>query len=292
MAEILAAGAVLWRPGVKGPVEIAVVHRPKYDDWSLPKGKLEPGEPLWAAAAREVAEETGFSATLGRYLGQVRYPVGDATKTVDYVAARARSGGFRPNREVDELRWLPPREAGNLLSYPHDLDIVRAFSALPAELTTLALVRHATAGRRADWSGPDDLRPLSDAGWQEVKALRAILPLFGVDRVHSAPLLRCTQTVQQLAEDLGTPVIAEPMLSERGYTGHEDAAVARLRQIAAAGGTPVVCSQGGVIPDLLSRLAPDSGLDLDDAPHRKGSIWLLSFTREARLLAAHYIPTP
>jgi 8-oxo-(d)GTP phosphatase len=116
VSEILAAGAVLWRPGV----EIAVVHRPRYDDWSLPKGKLEPGESIWLAASREVREETGFSCTLGRYLAQHRYPVTrpePATKVVDYFAARAGSGSFQPNDEVDALRWVSLTEAGNLLTH-------------------------------------------------------------------------------------------------------------------------------------------------------------------------------
>jgi 8-oxo-(d)GTP phosphatase len=287
VAEILAAGGVLWRPNERD-VEVAVVHRPRYDDWSLPKGKLEPGETSWAAAAREVSEETGFVATLGRYLGRVSYPVRrpvPATKIVDYVAARARSGQFRPNREVDALRWVSPADAADLLSYPHDVDILRAFTALPADTTTVALIRHAKAGHREHWPGPDDRRPLSAAGWEQVKALRALLPLFGVDRVHSAPLVRCTQTVQQLAEDLGTAIVEEPLLSERGYVSHEPAAVARLHELASAGNTPVICSQGGVIPDLLSRLGQP------DAASRKASLWILSFTGRD-LVAANYIPKP
>jgi 8-oxo-(d)GTP phosphatase len=296
VVEIPAAGAVLWRTGPGAAVEIALVHRPRYDDWSLPKGKLEPGETIWAAAVREVAEETGFSAVLGRHLGRTVYPVSrpfPATKTVDYLAARATSGRFRPNREVDEVRWLHPAEAENLLTYPHDRQIVAEFRALPPDLGTLALVRHGGAGRRSEWSGPDELRPLSDRGWRQVKALRTLLPLFGVDRVHSAPLLRCLQTVRPLAEDIGAPVVEEPLLSERGYSADPGAGTARLLEIA-AGGTPMVCSQGGVIPDLLSRLASGTGLVPPDPRSRKGSVWLLSFTPGAHpnLVAARYIPQP
>jgi 8-oxo-dGTP pyrophosphatase MutT (NUDIX family)/phosphohistidine phosphatase SixA len=284
VAEIFAAGAVLWR---SSGAEIAVVHRPRYDDWSLPKGKLERGETRWAAAAREVAEETGFSCALGRYLGRISYPVSHpfpATKTVDYLAARAGSGQFQPNREVDELRWLPPAEAVNLLSYPHDHAVVREFLALPADPTQVLLVRHATAGDRKRWPGPDELRPLTAKGWRQAKAIHGLLPLFGVDRVHSAPPLRCVQTVQAVADELDMQLIEEPLLSERGY---EPKAVDRLRDIAAPGTTPAICSQGGVIPDLLSRLGATA-----EPESAKGSVWLLSFTHNRELVAAHYIPKP
>ncbi|HET9140786.1 NUDIX hydrolase [Actinophytocola sp.] len=297
MTTILAAGAVLWRRGAPGGLEIALVHRPRYDDWSLPKGKLEPGETLWAGAAREVAEETGFASALGRYLGQVDYRVLRpllARKTVHYVAARARSGQFRPNREVDELAWVPPEAAGGLLSYARDAAVVREFTALPADTTTMLLVRHAKAGSRAQWPGPDELRPLSARGWAQVKAVREFAGLFAADRVHSPALLRCVQTVQQAAEDIGTEMVEEPLLSEQGYRADPAAGVARLREIALAGGTPMVCSQGGVIPDLLSRLAAESGLDLAEPASRKGSVWLLSFrpAPDGRLVAATYIAEP
>jgi 8-oxo-dGTP diphosphatase len=299
VAAVVAAGAVLWRFGVPpdGRVEVAVVHRPRYDDWSLPKGKLEPDESIQLAAVREVAEETGFWAVLGRQVGQTRYRVTrpvPAPKTVDYFAARARLGRFTPNREVDELRWVAPETAAGLLSYPHDRDILAAFLALPADLATLALVRHADAGSRKEWTAPDVLRPLSASGWRQAVRLRDFLPLFGIDRLRSAPMVRCEQTVASLARDLGVPVEPEPLMSEEGYGRDPRAGADRLLEIVAAGGTAAVCSQGGVIPDLLSRLAKDAGLALDNPKSHKGSAWILSFTRDPAptLVAADYIPHP
>jgi 8-oxo-(d)GTP phosphatase len=286
VAEIRAAGAVLWRPGG----EIALVHRPRYDDWSLPKGKLEAGESVWHAATREVFEETGFLATLGRHLGQIRYPVREAMKTVDYFAAIAGAGQFHPNKEVDQIRWVPVDDADHLLSHQGDREILLQFQAIPPDATTVALVRHAVAGERATWHGTDDLRPLTEEGWEQTEALRELLPLFGVNRVHSAPLLRCVQTVRDLAEDVGTSVVEEPLLSERGYVADPPAALARMREIVAAG-TSVVCSQGGVIPDLLSRLAKDSQLAIHEPPSGKGSAWILTFTG-TKLAAADYIAKP
>ncbi|HWM03555.1 MAG TPA: NUDIX hydrolase [Actinophytocola sp.] len=301
--EIAAAGAVLWRPGTSAgetggdTVEIAVVHRPRYDDWSLPKGKLERGETSRVAAAREVAEETGFGMALGRHLGRVRYPVTrpePATKVVEFYAARARAGEFEPNDEVDELRWVPPESAADLLSYQHDGRIVASFTASPADLTTLLLVRHAKAGSRSDWHDEDDLRPLSENGRRQVPPINTLASLYVADRVHSAPLVRCVNTVRQVADRLGVEVVAEPLLSEAGYEGSEEKAAERLLTIAAAGGTPVVCSQGGVIPDLVSRVAGAAGFPLERVTSKKASVWALFFAGDDApcLVGADYIPRP
>ncbi|MER5394658.1 NUDIX hydrolase, partial [Saccharopolyspora sp. NPDC002686] len=217
---VRAAGAVLWRDGSGGP-EVAVVHRPRYEDWSLPKGKLDPGELPAHAAVREVAEETGFSCVLSRFLTRVNYAVpaagGTAEKVVDYFAARACGGSFAPNSEVDELRWLPVARARELVSYPHDGRVLDVFEQLPTELATVLLVRHAKAGKRSDWNGDDVLRPLTEAGRQQRDALHSLLPLFGPTRVHSAPRLRCEQTVAPIAADLGVDIEPEPLFSEEGF---------------------------------------------------------------------------
>jgi 8-oxo-(d)GTP phosphatase len=298
--ESKAAGAVLWRDAGH-EVRVAVVHRPRYDDWSLPKGKLDPGETVPATAVREVAEETGFACTLGRRLSTVRYPVTGAVKSVVYFSAAAGDGAFRRNEEVDELRWLAPAEAERLVSYEADVDVLRAFTRLPASLSTVLLVRHAKAGKRAEWTGEDDLRPLSPAGHRQAEALRKLAPLFGVDRVFSAPPARCVQTVEGVAADLGVPVTPVPSLSEHGYWEDPARGLAEFPVILAAGGTPVVASQGGVIPDVVAALAAASGVtpatDGDGAlPAKKGSVWVLSFRPStgdgvAVLAAADYYPT-
>ncbi|GLZ41704.1 NUDIX hydrolase [Actinokineospora sp. NBRC 105648] len=288
--KIAAAGAVLWRGGAGG-VEVAVVHRPRYDDWSLPKGKLDRGESTHAAAVREVAEETGFAAVLGRFLARVSYRVPDGDKTVDYFAARAAGGAFEPNDEVDQLRWLPVDAAADLCRYPHDRVVLHRFTDAPADTTTVLLVRHAHAGKKQLWTGPDAQRPLSPTGERQSHALTRLLPLFGPDRVHSVPKVRCTATVAPLAAALGVPVVPEPTLSEQAHEASPGAATARLLELAKDGGTPVVCSQGGVIPDVLADLLTDSRVEAADLKSRKGSVWVLSFDADARLVAADYIPT-
>jgi 8-oxo-dGTP diphosphatase len=300
---IQAAGAVLWRrEGDR--CRIALIHRPRYDDWSLPKGKVTPGETVAATAVREVLEETGFKAVLGRHLAKVGYQVpirngeGMADKTVDYFSAEAVAGEFTVNDEVDELRWTDAVEAEALLTRRGDVDVVRTFYALPADLTKVLLVRHGKAGKRDEWNGDDDLRPLAGAGLRQAEALRALLPLFGVDRMLSAPILRCVQTVQGVADDLGIKVEHEPLFSEKGYWPDPALTVARLLAIAGDGGTPVISSQGGVIPDVISTLADSGGVEITAArggviPCKKGSVWVLSFlpasgTDGPRLVAADY----
>ncbi|MEU3448669.1 NUDIX hydrolase [Streptomyces thermolilacinus] len=110
-------------------VELCLIHRPKYDDWSFPKGKLKPGEDLLAAAVREVREETGHACRPGVRLGTVRYRVRERRKEVTYWAAEAGPGTFVPGKEVDALRWLPPGEARDLLSQPQDRSLVTWFLA-------------------------------------------------------------------------------------------------------------------------------------------------------------------
>jgi 8-oxo-dGTP diphosphatase len=125
-AEVKAAGGVVRRRGERGH-EIAVIHRPRYDDWSLPKGKLDPGETWEEAALREVQEEIGLRCTLGEELPPVSYADNKGrAKVVRYWVMDDCEGSFTPNDEVDEVRWLPPAEAVRVLSYPHDRRLVEA----------------------------------------------------------------------------------------------------------------------------------------------------------------------
>jgi 8-oxo-dGTP diphosphatase len=296
-----AAGTVLWRNATdrhgRDQLEIAVIHRPRYDDWSLPKGKAEPGETLPACAVRETHEETGFQAVLGRLVGDVSYrltsgPRAGARKVISYYAGRAVGGGFRVNDEVDDMRWLRPERAAAQLTYDADRAMLDAFTELPAVTRTVLLVRHAKAGSRASWPADDDLRPLSRSGQAQADALRELLPHFGTDRVFAADRVRCVQTVQGLADDLGAAVGIEQALTEESYHADPDRAAGRLLDILREGGTAAVCSQGGAIPALIEGFANASGLSLEEVPCKKGSVWILSFAIDAdRLLAADYLPT-
>jgi 8-oxo-dGTP pyrophosphatase MutT (NUDIX family)/phosphohistidine phosphatase SixA len=293
-ADVLAAGAVLWRPGVHG-VEIALVHRPKYDDWSFPKGKLDAGETMPFAAVREITEETGQAARLGPLLADVRYSVAEGRKLVRYWAAEARGGEFVPGAEVDELRWVDSAGAVEQLSYAHDVEVLERFAKIGPPVSVIALVRHGKAGSRSQWDGDDALRPLSGSGQEQARQLDALLGLFGPDRVVTAPPVRCRDSVVPLAERLGLAIDEEPLLSEAGYRDDAAATLACLRELASVPGVTVACSQGGVIPGLVRTLATGAGLpgvDPNDVPAKKGSVWLLTFGPDAAARTADYYERP
>ncbi|MCW2615032.1 MAG: hydrolase, partial [Frankiales bacterium] len=180
--QVKAAGGVLWRRQ-DGVVQVAVVHRPRYDDWSLPKGKLDPGELHVVGAVREVAEETGFAAVAGRTLGESRYRVldqgRDVPKTVRWWAMRATAGEFVPGAEVDHLQWLTVPEALRRVTAGRDSEPLTAFAAHPPETATVLLLRHGSAGDRDDWAGDDDLRPLDPTGKAQALAAADTLVAWG-----------------------------------------------------------------------------------------------------------------
>jgi phosphohistidine phosphatase SixA/8-oxo-dGTP pyrophosphatase MutT (NUDIX family) len=279
---VLAAGGVLWRPaGGPDGIEVAVVHRPRYDDWSLPKGKLTGGELPLVGALREVHEETGWAAVAGRTLGTSRYEVlldgVLVPKTVRWWALRATDGGFTPSDEVDELRWLAPASAEALLTAHRDVAPLRLLVSAGLGTTTVVLVRHGRAGERATWPGEDDLRPLDERGRRQAERLAGLLPAYAPVRVVSPPVVRCVQTVAPLADALHLPVRLEAVYGEEGYAEDPEAAVQALLALGAAEGTSVVASQGGAMPALVEAVAERAGLVLAPTRVRKGAVWALTF---------------
>jgi 8-oxo-dGTP diphosphatase len=278
---VAAAGGAVWRPGADGALEIALVHRPRYDDWSLPKGKLDRGEHPLTAAVREVREETGLRAVVGRRSLRTSYPVGEGLKQVDYWVMRAVDGDFEVNDEVDELAWLAPDEASARCTHDHDraviADLVR--EDLP-RMPTLLLVRHGHAGSRRGWDGPDEMRPLVGKGRREAARLAEVLPAFAPTAVLSALPTRCQQTVAPLAEQLGLPLQLLPELGEAEFSADPQpglATVERLLTPRDEPGVTVVCSQGGAIPSVLLSL----GVRWEGVagrlfpPAAKGSVWVV-----------------
>lgn len=290
---VLAAGAVLWRSSDDGgEPEVAVVHRPRYDDWSLPKGKVDVGESEPLTAVREVHEETGFSSHLGRRLTAVSYPVEkQGIKKVRYWAARIVDGEFTPNDEVDELKWLPVSEAIKQLQYAHDRKVLRRFAKLPSDTKTILIVRHGTAGSKSRYKGDDRLRPLDKRGRAQAESLVGQLLAFGADTLYAADRTRCHQTIEPLAEELGAHIQNEPLLTEEAYNDDRKAARRRILEIAAADGTPVICTQGKVIPDLIEWWCDRDGVRPDKSRNRKGSTWVMS-SWQGKLVAADHIGSP
>jgi broad specificity phosphatase PhoE/ADP-ribose pyrophosphatase YjhB (NUDIX family) len=281
---------VLWRPtdSTNPGLEIAVVHRPRYDDWSLPKGKVDPGETAPVAAVREVVEETGHHATLGRRLELVSYPIEAGVKKVYYWAARSTGGEFTPGREVDELAWLPVADATKRLNYAQDRKMLRHFAKHPADTHTVLVVRHGTAGRKSRFSGDDTKRPLDKRGRAQAEALVPQLLAFGASDVYAADRLRCHQTVEPLAEELGVTIHNEATLTEEAYAKNPKRGRHRILRIAEREGTPVICTQGKVIPDLIAWWCERDGVRPDKSRNHKGSTWVLSLLA-GRLVAADHI---
>ena len=301
--KIPAAGAVLWRQGEQGP-EVALVHRPRYDDWSIPKGKSEPGEHVLITAVREVTEETGIEITLGRRLRTVRYLSDGRPKQVDYWAARPaaqvvaggpdETGGpaepapFVPNAEVDQMAWLPLTVAGDRLSYARDTEVLSEFAAAPAATTPVILVRHASARNKKAWHNAghlDDLaRPLTPLGQDQAKLLGQILSCFGSARVISSTAERCLATVEPYAKLAGgvvepTPAFAPPPGSpESGEPSPEETAAARdLVTGLVTTGEPVVASaHRETLPAMLRAACEVLGAPVPAGPPlRKGAFWAL-----------------
>ncbi|MFT4187083.1 MAG: NUDIX hydrolase [Aeromicrobium sp.] len=275
---IVAAGGVVWRPrpGSRDGVEVLVAHRPRYDDWTFPKGKLDPGESVRQTAVREIAEETGYRVRLGLPLPTVRYRVGAGPKVVHYWTAQLdpdEPGGFAPNKEVDEIVWVRPRAAKALLTYAHDLDLLAAFRRLrdrgAHKSRVLVVTRHGKAAPRSKWRGADDDRPLSDLGLRQAVALAASITPYGPGRVLTSPALRCRQTVEPLA----AKVRVDPRLAEPAPRG---AVTAAVREAVARRRLTVLCTHLPTMTPVFDALSlPEPDLAPGEAVvvhHRHGRV--------------------
>jgi 8-oxo-dGTP pyrophosphatase MutT (NUDIX family)/phosphohistidine phosphatase SixA len=284
-----AAGGVLWRHGYReSAAEVAVIHRPRYDDWSLPKGKVDPGETEPVTAVREVLEETGHHVHLGRRIATINYPIEQRTKKVQYWSARSLGGSFAPNNEVDDLVWLPVAAAIKKVSYAYDRKVLRRWANQPADTQSVLIVRHCVAGSKSRFSGDDKIRPLDKKGRAQAEALVGQLSSFGATDVYAADRVRCHQTVEPLAAELGVTVSNEPTLTEEAYAENPKRGRRRVLQIAGSHHTPVICTQGKVIPDLIAWWCERDGVRPDKSRNRKGSTWVLSLA-DGRLIAADHI---
>jgi 8-oxo-(d)GTP phosphatase len=281
--EIRAAGAVVWRLAAGQP-QVVLVHRPKYDDWSFPKGKAEPGEQILLTAVREVEEETGLQVTLGRNLPTVRYHAVAGPKRVDYWAARADGqdrGAFTATREVDQLGWLTEPEAAARLSYDHDVKLLGELFAGPLDTVPLILLRHAAAGDRSDWEQDDTARPLDAEGERQAVALAALLRCFGAARLRSSPAERCLATVRPFAAETGVPVDADPDLAVLGTGGtvrdrHDGAAARAVSRALASPEPTVLCAHRENVPLLLEAACDQLSAPVPAGPPlRKGEFWVL-----------------
>ena len=281
-AEVRAAGGILRRV-VDGEVQTVLVHRPRYDDWSFPKGKVENGESLTEAAVREVREETGLDARIGGELPSSSYRDGAGrSKVVSYWFMQPVAGSdLRPTGEVDEARWFSLPDARAALTHERDRELLDVAAAADA---SVYLVRHAKAGDRASWSGDDRLRPLSKSGRRQSKGLVRTLADRSIGRIVSSPALRCLDTVRPLAKQRGQPIDVREELFEGAPLEGILAIVDDARSV----GT-VVCAHGDLIPEAIEHYEARGARVGEDRGWKKGSVWVLE--REAGLIVrATYVP--
>jgi 8-oxo-dGTP pyrophosphatase MutT (NUDIX family)/phosphohistidine phosphatase SixA len=249
--DVHAAGAVVLRKG-----QVLLVHRPAYDDWSFPKGKLDRGEQAAVAAVREVGEETGLRVRLGVPLARQSYPLGGRTKVVDYWVGRvlgdADVSGYLVNAEIDEVAWVPVEKAQAWLSYRRDGDTLREALAVGKKTRAFLLLRHGQARARKSWKRDDRLRPLVADGHAQARAVVPLLAAYGVSRVVTSSSLRCVDTVLPYAEGSGRPVTRTDGLSEEDATSRSVHAI--VRDLVDGDEDAVLCTHRPVLPDVYDCL--------------------------------------
>ena len=252
---IQAAGAVLWRKSDISQLEIAVIHRPKYDDWSLPKGKVESGESHISAGYREIQEETGYESTFGPEIGTVVYKLEGAPKEVRYWAAAATVKTGTPNpQEVDEVLWLAPKKAKEKLTNKDERAIVDFFLEFGADTFPIILLRHAKALKRTEWDGDDGDRPLEHRGQLQAKRLLPIYLPYGISEVHTSDALRCIETIDLMARLIEKTPIFSADLSEYGYAKDREAPLDYVQDLMDRGISAIVCSHNPIIPKVVQKL--------------------------------------
>jgi 8-oxo-dGTP diphosphatase len=282
-----AGGLVLRRAG--GRLEVLLVHRPAYDDWSLPKGKLDADEREADCALREVEEETGLRCVLGREAGTTEYVDSRGRpKLVRYWTMVAPGAEPAAANEVDEARWVPAAEAAAMLDYAHDCELLAGLERVAGKpRERVFLVRHAKAGNREKWEGPDEARPLTKPGWRQSAALAAWLADERPAALLSSPYVRCVQTLEPLGDLLGEPVQEHAALEEGGP--HE-AAVELIRGVAAIG--PAVLSTHGDIQEYSVHSLAAGGVALEGPlDFEKGATWVLD-VEEGEIVSGRYVPPP
>lgn len=297
-----AAGAVVWRVR-KGRLQVLLIHRPRYDDWSWPKGKLEAGETSPDCAVREVAEETGEDVILGARLPGLSYRMTNGIdKVVDYWAAQAaapRSSALRartrypraPKSEVDQVAWLDVEAADERLTRIQDRVPLHSLVDLHEtdRLRTWAVVvaRHGRAVKRSGWKGTEASRPLTDAGVVQAAALVPVLAAFGVTKVVTSPWARCERTVHPYAKQAGLKPALEPAITESSHKKRPQPVYEAVTERLHGGRGVVVCTHRPVLPTVLRAIADVTPIRLASALPRENP-----FLRPGEALVVHMAHRP
>ena len=256
--RVTAAGTVLLRTNKQGQQQVLLIHRPGYDDWSLPKGKIDADEYLPGCAARETVEETGVTPRLGVPVDQMRYPVAAGTKTVSYWRAEVISKRPRkPDSEVDQSRWMSIKRAIATVSHADEIPLIEQATTLP-HTTPIVVVRHAKAMQRKVWTGRDQARPLDSRGRRQSELLVPLIRAYGVQRAVSSSSSRCMQTLKPFARATGLDVEGWATLSEEQAKDNPKAVTTLMQRLVkealTADAPMVICGHRPVLPIMLTAL--------------------------------------
>jgi 8-oxo-dGTP diphosphatase len=290
---IRAAGAVLWRRLSDDLVQIALIHRPRYDDWSFPKGKVEAGESEIGCAFREVLEETGFETIFGPELCTIEYQVDGITKTVRYWSAQAigEAKGVMDPQEVDQLIWVTVSDGYEKLSRKDDKAVLKNFEKFGIDTTPLILLRHGKAIAREEWQGDDGDRPLAQLGQlQSMRMLTKYLP-FGIREIHTSDAVRCYETVAPMARSLSLDMIYWSELSEYAYEKDKKAAINVVNDIIESETHAIVCGHNPVIPGIVAKFIGKKNFKELDHGLMPGEAWILHH-RDGEVIAIDWMPAP
>ena len=274
---IVAAGAVVWRKSAKGVTEIAIIHRPKYDDYSLPKGKIEANESLISCAYREVFEETNLTTQFGPFLGEVEYFSPDGLKRVSYWSAKSIGDNdtFQPNNEVDKLIWSPLSKAIDKLTSETDKEIIGRFVNSFYDSQPLILLRHGKAVARSEWPADDEDRPLDALGQNQANRLLSIYQVFNLKEIHTSDAIRCYDTVSPIAKSLGLNLIVTGKISESSFKKDKEKAFEYLKEVLKSDKSAVLCSHNPVLPKLLAKVSKKNDLTPDEDKLQPADAWIL-----------------
>jgi 8-oxo-(d)GTP phosphatase len=276
ISPILAAGAVLWRKSEKQKIEVLIIHRPKYDDWTFPKGKAEIGEPLIACAYREVLEETNIETAFGPYLGEVEYLTNDGKKKVSFWSAKVvKEKEFNPNAEVDQLKWVEVTKVKEMLTLDTDIKILEQFLKIELDTKPLILLRHAKAVTRDEWQGEDDDRSLDSYGQNQAKRLLAMYQVFNLEQIHSSDAVRCYDTVVAIAKGLNIKLEVTGKLSESTFKKDKEKAFDYAKDLMKLNESVLLCSHNPILPKMLNKLTKKSEVDADEGKLLPADGWVI-----------------
>ena len=287
------AGAVLWQAIDDGDVRIAIIHRPRYDDWSLPKGGVDAGESHIQAAFREVLEETGVKAIFGPEIGTVDYEVNGVTKEVRYWLAEAdQFNAATPNpEEVDAIEWLSISDAINKLSNSDDREIVRMAEEFGFGSTPLVLLSHAKALKRDLWDGDDGDRPLEHVGQIQAAKIPGIYAPYAIEKIYSSDAIRCVQTIEAMAAEYGITPIYSSEISEFGFEKDSERALDYALSVMLSDKPSVMCSHNPVLPKLVKKLIGKKNFKRLSAELKPGDSFVLHH-RSGDVIAVDWTPAP